>query len=156
MSINRSQSQLLFETIFTLGSNPPFKQIPKSAYETTALSQQQAQDLHNCLSHEVMELYYKALLSFAEAYSRIVYNSYSWPTIELYYSVFYATKAFLYAYDYAILRAERRLYFVCALPNQRFVKCNNTTDHKATFEVLANSLYNFRLYTFEYFLQLQV
>lgn len=136
MSIERSRSQQLFESFFTVGGNPPFKQIKKSVYENTSLTQQQAQQLHVSLLQEVSELYYKSLISFAEAYVRIKHNSYSWPTIELYYSVYYATRAFLNAYDYAILRAERRLFFIKARPNESFKKCQNTTDHKATFEIL--------------------
>ena len=136
MSIDRSQSQQLFESIFTIGTNRPFQQIRKDLYENTALTQQQAQQLHIILRHEVIELYYKALISFAEAYVRVQHKSYSWPTIELYYSVFYASKAFLCAYDFAILRAERRLFYVRALPNEKFSRCTNTTDHKATFEVM--------------------
>lgn len=135
MSTDRSRSQLLFESIFTIGSNRPFQQIRKDVYQNTAISQQQAHALHLCLRSEACDLYFKALVSFSEAYTRLSHQSYTWPTIELYYSVFYATKAFLCVYDFALLRAERRLFYIKAQPNEKFTKCNSTTDHKAVFEI---------------------
>lgn len=136
MSIKRSGSQILFESLFTRGANPPFRQIKKEAYSSTAIGQAQAANLRGCLRSEAQNLYYKALVSFFEAINSVVQNSFSWPTVELYYSTFYSTKAFLNVYEYAILRAERRLYYIRARASEKFLKCNNTTDHKATFEVL--------------------
>lgn len=142
MSIERSQSQKLFESIFTVGANPPFKQIKKDTYENTPLTPNNAKLLNSFLLQDAINLYYKALISFSEAYNTIKHNSYSWPTIELYYSVFYASKAFLNLRGFAILRAERRLFYIKAYPNEKFSKCTNTTDHKATFEILEKFFLN--------------
>lgn len=136
MNFERSGSQILFESLFTRGANPPFRQIRKEEYLSTQIGQTQAAQLRVCLHDEAQKLYYKALISFSEAINRVVYNSFSWPTVELYYCTYYATKAFLNVYEYAILRAERRLYYIRARANEKFLKCENTTDHKAAFEVL--------------------
>ena len=136
MSIKRSPAQLLFESWFTLGTNPPFHQVPKSMYLSTTLTQVQAQQLHSALGTEVTEYYYKSILSLIEAIEALREDLYSWTTVKLYYSAYYSTKAYLLLYDYAILRAERRLYYIKARPGEAFVKCTNTTDHKAAFELL--------------------
>ncbi len=140
MSINRSGSQTIFESIFTRNSGPPFRGISKIEYISTSINQSQANQLKLCLHDEAKKYYYKAVVSFAEAINRLEYNSYSWPTVELYYSAYYATRSVLNNFEYAILRAERRLYCIRARANESFQKCDNTTDHKATFEVLRKRL----------------
>lgn len=136
MSIERSQSQVFFEKIFTVGSNIPFRQIPKKQIEATSITKQQAEQLRMALRKEARDLYYKAVVSFLEAIDGLEHNSYSWPTIELYYSVFYASKAYINMCGFALLRAERKLFYIKAQPKEKFCRCTNTTDHKATFEIL--------------------
>ena len=136
MSINKSGSQLYFEKMFTGCSGIPFRQISKGQYEKTSLTKQQARDIRCLLEGEIASYYYKALLSYIECISALENNLYSWATIRLYYSVFYSIKAYLACNNIAILRAERRLFYIKAYENECFKKCEDTTDHKGTILTL--------------------
>ncbi len=142
MSINKSRSQLYFERIFTGSSGVPFRQIPKTQYEQTYLTKQQAQDLSQLLESEISSYYYKALLSYMECISALQNNLFSWATVRLYYSVFYAIKAYLACNGIAILRAERKLYYIKTKENEFFKRCADTTDHKGTILTLCKLFKN--------------
>ena len=114
MSINKSGSQVYFEGMFTGSSGFPFRQISKAQYEQTSLKKQQADDMAQLLGDEIASYYYKALLSYIESIPALTNKLFSWATVRLYYSVFYAIKAYLACNNIAILRAERRLYYVKA------------------------------------------
>ena len=136
MSIKKSGSQLYFEGMFTGSSGIPFRQIPKTQYEQTILTRQQAEDIKNLLADEVAPYYYKALLSYMESITALESKLFSWATVKLYYSVFYAIKAYLACKDIAILRAERKLFYVKAKENETIRRCADTTDHKGTILTL--------------------
>lgn len=142
MSINKSESQIFFEGIFTGNCGIPFRQIPKNQYEQTVLTKQQAEVLGQLLEDEIESYYYKALLSYMESIPALERNLFSWATVRLYYSVFYAIKAYLACKHIAILRAERRLFYVKAKENEAFKKCEDTTDHKGTILTLCKLFKN--------------
>lgn len=136
MSINKSGSQLYFEGMFTGSSGVPFRQVPKTQYEQTILSKQQADALKRLLEDEIAPYYYKALLSYMESISALSNKLFSWATVRLYYSVFYSIKAYLACNSIAILRAERKLFYVKAKENEQIKRCEDTTDHKGTILTL--------------------
>lgn len=136
MSIKKSGSQVYFEGMFTGSSGIPFRQIPKTQYEQTILTRQQAEDIKNLLADEIAPYYYKALLSYMESITALESKLFSWATVKLYYSVFYAIKAYLACKDTAILRAERKLFYVKAKENETIRRCADTTDHKGTILTL--------------------
>lgn len=141
MSIKKSQSQLLFETMFTGANGKPFDQISKGQIIQTQLTNEQAEILKNFLLDEMPSYYYKSLLSYMESIVAIKDKLFSWATVRLYYSVFYSIKAYLASQEVAILREKRRLYYVKAKENEFIKKCDDTTDHKATINTL-KKLYN--------------
>ena len=112
-------------------------QIPKTKYEQTILTKQQAYDIKNLLADEIGPYYYKALLSYMESIIALENKLFSWATVRLYYSVFYSIKAYLACKDIAILRAERKLFYVKAKENETIKRCADTTDHKGTILTLA-------------------
>ena len=132
MSINKSETQKYFEKMFTGSSGVPFRQIKKQQYEQTALTKQQAEDLRNLLESEIVPYYYKALLSYMECIPALSKKLFSWATVRLYYSVFYAIKAYLACNNIAILRAERKVFYVKAKENELIKRCDDSTDHKGT------------------------
>lgn len=136
MSIKKSGSQLYFEGMFTGSSGIPFRQIPKTQYLQTILTKQQADDIKNLLTDEIAPYYYKALLSYMESVTALDNKLFSWATVRLYYSVFYSIKAYLACEDIAILRAERKLFYVKAKENETIKRCDDTTDHKGTILTL--------------------
>lgn len=132
MSINKSETQKYFEKMFTGSSGVPFRQIKKQQYEQTALTKQQAEDLRNLLEGEIVPYYYKALLSYMECIPALSKKLFSWATVRLYYSVFYAIKAYLACNNIAILRAERKVFYVKAKENELIKRFDDSTDHKGT------------------------
>ena len=142
MSINKSRSQIYFEGMFTRVGGIPFRQIPKAEYEETSITRQQANEFKEYLESEVVSYYYKALLSYMESIPSLENKLFSWATIRLYYSVFYAIKAYLACKDIAILRQERRLYYIKAKEGERFKRCEDTTDHKGSILTLCKLFKN--------------
>ena len=136
MTFNRSESQQFFESMFPGNNGKPFHGLPKNTYENTIINNVQAAELALRLNREVSSHYYKALLSYAEGIRAITTNNFSWATVKLYYSVFYASKAFLACKGIALVRAERRLFYVRTRNGERIKKCRDTTDHKATMLTL--------------------
>ena len=142
MSINKSGSQLYFEGMFTGSSGVPFRQIPKTQYVQTSLTKQQADDIKRLLEEEIASYYYKALLSYMESIPALNNKLFSWATVRLYYSVFYSIKAYLACNNVAILRAERKLFYVKAKENEFIKRCDDTTDHKGTILTLCKLFKN--------------
>ncbi len=132
MSINKSGTQIYFEKMFTGKSGIPFRQIKKQQYEQTALTKQQSEDIRNLLEDEISSYYYKALLSYMESIQALNKKLFSWATVRLYYSVFYAIKAYLACNNIAMLRAERKIFYVKAKENEFIKRCEDSTDHKGT------------------------
>lgn len=141
-SINRSGSQIYFETMFTASSGIPFRQVPKTQYEQTSLTKQQAHDMQQLLEDEIASYYYKAILSYIESIPALNNKLFSWATIRLYYSVFYAVKAYLACNSIAILRAERKLFYIKVKENEFFKRCDDLTDHKGTILTLCKLFKN--------------
>lgn len=137
MSINKCKSQLYFEKMFTGKSGIPFHQINKKQYEQTKLTQQQANDIKDLLVNEIASYYHKSLLSYMESIVALNNKLFSWATVRLYYSVFYSIRAYLACQNIAILRAERKLFYVRAKENENIRKCDDTTDHKGTILTLS-------------------
>ena len=140
MSINKSKSQLFFEEMFSDCNGTPFRQIPNNQYERTRLTRYQAEKMKGFLEDEIASYYYKSLLSYMESIVALDKKLFSWATIKLYYSVFYSVKAYLACQNIAILRANRRLFYVKAKENESISRCGDTTDHKGTILTL-NKLY---------------
>lgn len=78
--------------------------------------------------------YYNALVSFIQGCHSIKAGCVSWACVELYYSLFYATRANLYYKDYLLIR-DRALYLVKIAPGEHPEGKNNkdyNTDHSGT------------------------
>lgn len=142
MSINKSGSQLYFEELFTRAGGVPFRQIPKTQYEQTYITKDQADEFKRHLESEVAAYYYKALLSYIESLSALEDKLFSWAAVRLYYSVFYSVRAYLACENIAILRQERRLYYIRAKEGEYFKRCEDTTDHKGTIMTLCKLFKN--------------
>lgn len=123
--------------MFTGSSGIPFRQISRGQYEQTVLTKQQADDIKDLLENEIAPYYYKALLSYMESIIALSNKLFSWATVRLYYSVFYSIKAYLACKGVAILRAERKLFYVKSRENETIKRCEDTTDHKGTILTLS-------------------
>lgn len=136
--IQRSPSQLYFESLFTKNGQQPFQNVKKTAYEARMLTDEEANKLRYYIKQEALPYYYKALLSYAECIPAICHGNYSWATVKLYYSVFYSLKSFLACNGITILRGGMKrtdLLYIKAKAGETFKKCKDSTDHKGTLEV---------------------
>ena len=82
---------------------------------------------------DAVGLYYNALVSFVQGCHSLMAGCVSWASVELYYSIFYSTRANLYYKDYILIR-DRGLYLVKIATNEHPItkdkKYNN--DHSGT------------------------
>ena len=83
---------------------------------------------------DAVGLYYNALVSFVQGCHSLMAGCVSWASVELYYSIFYATRANLYFKDYLLIR-DRGLYLVKIAPNEHPISKDNkkyNNDHSGT------------------------
>ena len=62
------------------------------------------ENLKECQNHDSVSFYFNSLFSFLQALKSIKEKSYSWATVQLYYSVFYSCKAILGFNQIGIIR----------------------------------------------------
>ncbi len=137
MMIHRSPIQICFESLYTRTGKLPFQGYQRSTYESTPLTSAVVSQMSGCLEEEILAYYYKALLSYAESIPAICLGHYSWATVKLYYSTFYALRASLACNDYVFLRGgELRnfLYYVQLKSGEKLTKAGSS-DHKSTIEL---------------------
>jgi len=105
----------------------------KYNFKTYTLTAADCSALLPMAKKDAVGLYYNALVSFVQGCHSLMAGCVSWACVELYYSIFYATRANLYYKDYLLIR-DRGLYLVKILPNEHPVtkdkKYNN--DHSGT------------------------
>jgi hypothetical protein len=95
--------------------------------------------LQAAISMDAIDLYYKGLISLAEALTGIQANRFSWSIIKLYYSVYFFTRSSLLSHGHVIFRcAKYILYKFSHIPTIRDIPGKN--DHEV---VLNYQIHNF-------------
>lgn len=106
----------------------------KYKFDEYSLSDDDCTNLHSMAQKDAMGFYYNAILSFSQACHSLKADSISWACIELYYSLFYSVRAYLYYKDYVLIR-DNSLYLLKiekgAKPHSKNNKKYNT-DHGGT------------------------
>ena len=131
MNLNRKRSQMLCESF--LGCSNLENWYSYDIHSLT-LNRMQANTLKQALQLDAKDHYYKGILSFAEAINGIRDFRFSWPTIKLYYSVYYLLRSFLYLNDIAFIR-HKSLYTIRAKEGETPKKKSNkkyNSDHQGT------------------------
>lgn len=107
---------------------------PPTANKTTVrakiLTQLEAANLSAALQADAMDLYYTGWVSFLDALNGIKKGFYTWATVKLYYSVFYAFRASLALDDVCTFHVSRPQYIIVAKPGQMPVSCTEPGTHK--------------------------
>ena len=106
----------------------------KYNFKTYSLTAADCAALEPMAKKDAVGLYYNALVSFVQGCHALMAGCVSWASVELYYSIFYATRANLYYKDYLLIR-DRGLYLVKILPNEHPVSKDNkkyNNDHSGT------------------------
>lgn len=89
--------------------------------------------LQLCQRHDSVSFYYNAILSFLQALKSIKSKSYSWATVQLYYSVFYSCKAILGFDQIGIIR-KKGLHKLELKVGETAKGFNRDNDHKQTIK----------------------
>ncbi len=136
MSFDRNRAQVYCERL--PGCDPRRNQVEaKENFRNHQLTESQARDLRNDLLRDALDFYFKGLLSFCEAVNSVCSNLFSWPTVKMYYGVYYFLRSSLAAKGVAIVRI-RSLFFLKAQREQQAQtiggKGGNST-HKGTIKV---------------------
>jgi len=98
------------------------------------INSQQASDILTAAYHDGTSFYYNAVVSYASACALLVNNkATSWPSVELYYSVFYSLKSILSFNGYSFIRDSKWLYFLQAKDGESPKRALINNDHKAVF-----------------------
>lgn len=88
--------------------------------------------LKTCLSHDSVSFYFNAAYSFLQGLKSININSFSWGTVQLYYSVFYSCKAILGFNNIGIIR-KKGLSKIELKVGEKAKSLKENNDHKQAF-----------------------
>jgi hypothetical protein len=111
---------------------------PPNANRTTVrakvLTPLEAVNLSTALRADAVDLYYSGWVSFLDALNGIKKGFYTWSTVKLYYSAFYAFRASLAVDDVCTFHVSRPHYIVVAQPGQLPVSCSEPGTHKVVLK----------------------
>lgn len=121
------------------------------------LNQKHVVQLLPCCYRDAVGFYYNALVSFAQGLYSISKKNYSWASVQLYYSVYYACRATLGFDKYIIIR-KGDLFKLKITEAEQTQRLNSRNDHKMTIDyykrtyghtdyLLSNNIDNIDFYT---------
>lgn len=137
MSLNRYRAQQAFESFYGGLNTQQWKEVKP---DQKNLSKSECSVLQGNLNEDAKDLFYKGLVSIAEAISSIGHKRYSWATVKLYYSIFYFLRCSLACYGVIIIRCKKGIYYTKVREGETFTKVKERTDHKATIDIF-NAIY---------------
>lgn len=97
--------------------------------------------LKDCQSHDSVSFYFNAIYSFLQGLKSLCSKSFSWATVQLYYSVFFSCKAILGFHDVGILR-KKGLCRIDLRIGERAKKLAQDNDHKQTIKCFCDTFPN--------------
>lgn len=100
-------------------------------FKDVEIDAQQASSLISKCDDDALGFYFNALVSFAYGVYSVVEKHYSWASVLLYYSVYYACRAIM-GFDKTIIIRNKGLYSLDIAPNSRTKKLTDQNDHKMT------------------------
>lgn len=106
----------------------------KTVVRRRKLTQFEAASLSRGLQADAADFYYSAWVSFLDALNGLNKGFYTWATIKLYYTVFYAFRSSLAQDGICAFHADQSPYTVDALPGATPVSCNDRGTHKTVLK----------------------
>lgn len=97
--------------------------------------------LKECQIHDTVSFYYNSLYSFLQALKSFKAKSYSWATVQFYYSVFYSCKAILGFDNIGIIR-KNGLHKIELKVGEKAKGFRQDNDHKQTIKCFTSSYPN--------------
>lgn len=101
INFNRNRTQKEYEAI--LGISQTELKTKKDLFKNHVLTQNEADLLKIAIKEDALDYFYNAAVSFAEGIDSIYNRRFSWATVKLYYSVFYALRASMASKNIALL-----------------------------------------------------
>lgn len=89
--------------------------------------------LKECQAHDSTAFYFNSVYTFLQGLKSLSYKSYSWATVQLYYSVFYSCKAILGFNNIGIIR-QKGLHKVEIKVGSKAKPLKQDNDHKQTIK----------------------
>ncbi|WP_108254057.1 hypothetical protein [Vibrio cholerae] len=111
------------------GHSPQISTIPSQIFSQTHISSIRT-ELQNDSTHYL----YSALISFIDALNGLNSGYYSWPTVKLYYSVFYSLRAYLGLNEYCIFYVGNKPFSI-NLKTENTAKKEGGNTHKVVLDV---------------------
>ena len=132
ISFDRNRTQKAYEAI--LGISVEELKANKDLFKNHILSSAEEAQLIPLLHEDALDYFYNAALSFSEGIDAVFERRYSWATVKLYYSVFYAIRASLACNNIAILANQSIMRLKVASGESPFGSGNSKykTTHKGT------------------------
>lgn len=133
MTFNTTKCQDIFRNRFTGPSGTPFADFRsgKDINEKSVVISD-IELYKNAKKEDVINYYYKSLLSFSEGLDAVLRKNYTWATIKLYYSVYFGLRTSLLCRDIVLVRAARHLYKFKITSGAQYEKPKDMTDHGGT------------------------
>lgn len=133
MTFNTTKCQEIFRNRFTGISGIPFFDYKKGkSINETAVDSSDMLLYKQSKDEDIINYYYKSLLSFSEGLSAVLRNNYTWATIKLYYSVYFGLRCSLLCRNIVLVRAEKHIYVFKISSGDQYTKPKGTNDHAAT------------------------
>ena len=111
MTFNTTKCQEVFRNRFTGASGIPFRDFKYGkTINQTVVDPSDVLLYDNARKEDILNFYYKALLSFAEGLDAFSRKNYTWATIKLYYSVYFGLRTSLLCRSIILVRANKHLY----------------------------------------------
>lgn len=133
MIFNTPKCQEIFRNRFTGKSGEPFLDYRKGkGIKDIAVNSSDLLLYKQYKGEDIINFYYKALLSFSEGLSAVSKGNYTWATIKLYYSVYFGLRCSLLCRDIVLVRANNYLYKFKIVNGDKYVRPKGTNDHSAT------------------------
>lgn len=94
-----------------------------------------------CQSHDSVSFYFNAVLTFLQAMKSLVSKSYSWSTVQMYYSVFYSCKSILGFDNIGIIR-KNGLHVLRLRVGEKAKRLKKDNDHEQTIKCYKSTYQN--------------
>lgn len=123
------KSEAYIKKNFLIGDN-----LSAAVISTTKLDNINSQTLCNHLYHDAASYLYSAIISIGDAMHGIKNNYYSWASVKLYYSVFYAIRAILSTKKTCLFYIGTKPYSI-HVSNGESARKENGTTHKVIYTI---------------------
>ncbi len=108
--------------------------VAKGVLNSFYLSDSQGAVLRSSLRDDARDYYFSSCLTFASAVESFAAASYTWSTVQFYYSVFYALRAFLACQGLCIFYLQHTAFSMKAVVGGQGINLKESSTHKCVFK----------------------